>query len=82
MYVGWALIEVCDANAACTTELFNLEEEIPGLSVLENSCLSECDLCARQPYVMLDGAVVSEPHLTDLLNVVRERLSSELEQGG
>lgn len=81
MHIGWALIEVCDANAACTSDLFNLEEEIPGLSVLETGCLSECELCACQPYVMLDGAVLTEPHLSDLLNTLRERLSAQLEQG-
>lgn len=82
MFVGWALVEVCDANAACTPELFSLEEELPGLSVLETSCLSECELCACRPYVIFDGTIITEARVPDLLQALRQRLSTELEQGG
>lgn len=75
----WVLIEVCDANPADCPELFALEQEFPGLTVLENACMSQCDLCARFPYVLLDGELVTAPDTAALLHKVRAELSRRME---
>ena len=75
MAYSLVLIEVCDANRACVPELFNLEAENVSVSVIENSCMSECELCAANPYVFLNGEIVSADSLESLLQTVRERVN-------
>ncbi|MCL6631281.1 MAG: YuzB family protein [Alicyclobacillus herbarius] len=76
---GFILIEVCDANPACVPELFQLEEAFPGVSVLETSCLSECDLCAERPYVFFNAEIVSAMDVPTLLEEVKTRIQEHLE---
>ncbi|MCL6625029.1 DUF1450 domain-containing protein [Alicyclobacillus shizuokensis] len=68
---GFVLIEVCDANPACVSDLFELETEYPAVSVLETPCLSECELCALQPYVFVNGDIVAGDDVPSLLTQVR-----------
>ncbi|WP_067933674.1 DUF1450 domain-containing protein [Alicyclobacillus kakegawensis] len=68
---GFVLIEVCDANPACVPDLFALETEYPAVSVLETSCLSECELCALQAYVFVNGDIVTADDVPSLLARVR-----------
>jgi uncharacterized protein YuzB (UPF0349 family) len=76
MSMGWGLtvIEVCDANPACTESLFALEQEYPFVSVLETACMSQCDLCARRAYVFMDNEIVEAPDVPALLEMLRQRL--------
>lgn len=76
MFGGFIVIEVCDANPASSAELFQLEEEFPGVSVLETGCMSHCELCARNPYVYVDGELVSADTVSDLLILVRSRIQA------
>lgn len=57
MVAGLLLIEVCSGNPACTQALFDLESEHAHVSVLENDCMSFCDLCATTPYVLIEGEI-------------------------
>ncbi|KPV43540.1 DUF1450 domain-containing protein [Alicyclobacillus ferrooxydans] len=75
MYGGFILLEVCDANPAATSELYGLENEYPGLSVMENSCMSECELCAARPYVFLNGELLAASPVEDLMLLIRSRLN-------
>lgn len=79
MYGGFILIEVCDANPAARNELFQLESDYPGVTVMENSCMSECELCARSPYVFLNGELIAQESLDELLVQIRARLSQLLD---
>ncbi|MCL6453275.1 MAG: YuzB family protein [Alicyclobacillus sp.] len=72
----YALIEVCDANPAAQQALYALEEVFPGLSVLETSCLSECELCARRPYVFVDGTRLDAPSVDALIELVKQHLQT------
>ncbi|MCL6515744.1 DUF1450 domain-containing protein [Alicyclobacillus sp.] len=76
---GWILVEVCDANPADIPALMQLEEEFPGVTVLENACMSHCELCARTPYVLVDGEPVTAPNTDELLDRIRAELRSKLE---
>lgn len=72
------MIEVCDANPACVPELFELENEFPGVSVLETSCMSECDVCATSSYVFIDGKLLSADDTNTLLSQLRHRIRESL----
>jgi len=74
---GYLLIECCEANSAYTDLLRNLESEYPGLSVLENSCMSECELCAKNPYVFLNGRIIRAENIESLLVSIREQLEAD-----
>lgn len=76
---GLILIEVCDANAACTEQIYQLEQDYPGVAVLETSCMSECELCATEPYVFLNGEIVREPNPTTLLDTIRAEITKLLQ---
>lgn len=73
---GWTVIEVCDANPACTQELFNLEAEFPFASVLETACMSQCDLCAQRPYVFLNEEIIAAEQVPELIKILRQRLQA------
>jgi uncharacterized protein YuzB (UPF0349 family) len=74
MSFGLILIEVCDINLACTPELLALEEEFPDVSIIENGCMSHCDLCATSPYVFLNGEIIRENTVDKLLGTLRNRI--------
>lgn len=78
MSFGLILIEVCDINLACTPELLALEEEFSDVSIIENGCMSHCDLCATSPYVFLNGEIVREETVDKLISTLRGRID-ELE---
>ncbi|MCL6547866.1 MAG: YuzB family protein [Alicyclobacillus sp.] len=72
------LVEVCDANPADVPELYELEQTHRGVSVVEMSCMSQCELCARQPYVLVNGEVVQASDTGSLIRLVRERVEALL----
>jgi len=76
MSYGLILIEVCDANLACSSELFTLEEEYPQVSVLANECMSHCELCRTSPYVFLNGEIIAAPTLNELIQRIREEVAT------
>lgn len=78
MAFGLVLVEVCDANPACVPELFQFEQQLPGVSVLETSCLSECDLCEQSPYVLVDGQVQEATDMPSLLTLLKQVLTHRL----
>lgn len=80
MSFGFSIVEVCDANPAACTALFDLEEEFPGLSVMENSCMNECELCALRPYAFVDGIRIDAPTVEMLLEQIRLQLLLAAEQ--
>lgn len=77
MYGGFILIEVCDANLASGPELTRLEDEFKGVSVIENSCMSECELCASRSYVFFNSELITADTTGSLLSLLRERIRQE-----
>lgn len=75
MTMALVLIEVCEANRASTNELFALEDAYPGVSVMETSCGSECELCATAPYVFLNGQIISRDSVEELLQTMKDMLT-------
>lgn len=73
MALSVVLVEVCDANAASRPELFELESEYPLMSVMENECMSECELCARHPYVFLNGELLYTDNADELILQIKEK---------
>jgi len=71
MSMGLIVVEVCDANAACTEDLFQLEAELEGVSVLETECMSFCDLCATRPYVFVNGDILDSTDVPSLIDLIR-----------
>jgi len=67
------LIEYCDANEA-NHPLINKLEERNGVSVLETQCMSECELCACEPYVFFNGELLSAESLVELVQLIEQRL--------
>jgi uncharacterized protein YuzB (UPF0349 family) len=78
MSAGLIIVEVCDANPACTDDLFALERDYSGVSVLENMCMSQCDLCAAKPYVFLNGELLAAESVPKLLELVRAQIERTL----
>lgn len=78
MFGGLVLVEVCDANLATDAALLRLEDEFPGVTMLVNDCMSHCELCARTPYALLDGQVVTAATPDDLFQQLRQGVSARL----
>jgi uncharacterized protein YuzB (UPF0349 family) len=75
---GFIVVEVCDANACCTAQLFELEQEFSGVSVLEAACMSHCELCATSPYVFVNGDIITADDVPLLLSAVRTKIEQLL----
>lgn len=73
---GTVIIEVCSSNLACQPSLMSLEEEFADVSVLENDCMSECELCEAFAYVFLNGDKLTAATPTQLMDELRRRLTS------
>lgn len=74
MFGGFILIEVCDANPACCDKLFQLESEYEGVSIIENTCMSECELCASRPYLFLDSQIITAETVDELIAATVSRI--------
>lgn len=73
--LGIHLIEVCDANEAAVPALHQLEEKYP-VTIIENACMTQCELCAMSPYVFFNGEIVTEDNIEALMM----RLEIEIQQ--
>lgn len=73
------LVEVCDANQACRPELFSLESQFSSVDIMETNCMSECDLCAHNPYAFVNGELVEAEHPDTLVEKVKFRIREILE---
>lgn len=74
------IVEVCDANPAACAAVFALEEEFPGIVVMETSCMSECELCASRPYAFIDGLRMDAPTVEQLMANIRAHLALVMQQ--
>lgn len=69
-----------------TPELEKIKEELetdPELDVLETSCLGNCEICAKTPYAMVDGEIITGDTAEELLKNIRkfiEKSRSELDE--
>lgn len=78
--MGIVILEVCESNRAASLDLEALENEYAGISVMRNYCLSECELCAQKPYVMVNGEILAEEDLDSLMSRIRAKIESELNE--
>ncbi|MBX6395089.1 MAG: DUF1450 domain-containing protein [Alicyclobacillaceae bacterium] len=76
----FVVVEVCDINPASALNLTALEEEFPGVSVILNPCLSQCEFCAEHAYAFVNGEIVSDDDPESLLNEIRSRIEAALAQ--
>lgn len=76
---GLIVVDVCESNAACRQELFELESKYPEVSVLESMCMSNCDTCATFPYVLLNGEMVVAQTWDELLTDLTRRIEKIIE---
>ncbi|GAX91815.1 DUF1450 domain-containing protein [Effusibacillus lacus] len=76
--MGILIVEVCESNPAASLPLEVLEDEFAGISVIRSSCLSECELCAQQPYVMVNGDIIAAGSLDSLMGQIRSKIEAEL----
>lgn len=67
---GLIMLEFCDANPAAGLQE-KIQEEFPDITVLENTCMSQCQLCDESWYAMLDGEVVYGNDECDFIDKLR-----------
>jgi uncharacterized protein YuzB (UPF0349 family) len=69
------LIEFCINNlTADVLEVKQTLEKDPSLDVLEYGCLGNCGICARQPYALVDGELVSAETAEELLEKIWQKV--------
>ncbi|WP_018133397.1 DUF1450 domain-containing protein [Effusibacillus pohliae] len=78
--MGIVIVEVCESNPAASLDLEALEETYAGTSVIRNFCLSECELCAQKPYVMVNGEIIVADDFDSLLQAIRAKIESKLDE--
>jgi uncharacterized protein YuzB (UPF0349 family) len=70
MMNGFIILEFCDANPASELQTL-LQNEFPEITILENSCMSECQLCEETWYAFIDGELVSGEDKETFLKEIR-----------
>lgn len=78
--MGIVIVEVCESNSAGELDAESLESHYDGVSVIRNYCLSHCELCAIQPYMLVNGEIVTGDDLESLMKNVREKIEIELSE--
>lgn len=69
------LVEFCINNLTPDViEVKNTLERDPGIDVLEYGCLGNCGICARQPYAMVNGEVITAETGEELLQKIRQAI--------
>lgn len=77
--MGLVVVEICDGNLMARVNLEDiLEEEYPEVTVIENSCLSFCGLCAVRPYALVNGTRIFGKNVDDALAKIRKAIEEEL----
>ncbi|WP_078548436.1 DUF1450 domain-containing protein [Litchfieldia alkalitelluris] len=77
--MGIVVVEICDGSLITEVDVERiLENEFPEVSVLENSCLSFCGMCARRPYAIVNGKRIFAKTTSECLDLIREEIKSEL----
>ncbi|MGP4071362.1 DUF1450 domain-containing protein [Piscibacillus sp. B03] len=77
--MGLVVVEICDGNLMARVNLEDiLEEEYPEVTVIENSCLSFCGLCAVRPYALVNGNRIFGKDVDDALAKIRKAIEEEL----
>jgi uncharacterized protein YuzB (UPF0349 family) len=76
--MGIVIVEVCESNFAAALDVESLEDQYDGVSVMRNYCLSYCELCAKQPYMLVNGEIVMGDDLESLMQNVCKKIENEL----
>lgn len=76
MTYGFILIEVCDANEAAGV-LAEFAIEHPDVVILENECMSHCELCRSAPYALMNGELIVGKTVADLLDQLAARIEQQ-----
>jgi uncharacterized protein YuzB (UPF0349 family) len=76
--LGIVIVEVCDVNPASALELERLEEDFPGTSVIRNSCLSNCTMCATTPFAYVNGELLLHEEREGLWTLIKAMVEQEL----
>lgn len=76
--MGIVIVEICESNPAASLNAESLESEFEGVTVMLSYCLSECALCAENPFMMVNGDIVVADDLENLMDLVRAKISEEL----
>ena len=76
--MGIVIVEVCDVNPAAGLDLIRLEEEYPGVSVIETPCLSNCTICASTPFAYVNGELLANADRDMLWKEIKTAIEAEL----
>ncbi|PTX59132.1 uncharacterized protein YuzB (UPF0349 family) [Melghirimyces profundicolus] len=69
------MVEFCINRLTPDVEkIKNKLENDPEVDVLESPCLGNCEICAKTPYAMVDGEIVTGEDGPDLLKNIRKSI--------
>ncbi|WP_044022273.1 DUF1450 domain-containing protein [Bacillus sp. SG-1] len=77
--MGIVVVEICDGSLINSINLEEiLEGKYPEVSVLENTCLSFCGMCAKRPYAIVNGKRIFAKTAEECLIKIEEHIEKEL----
>jgi uncharacterized protein YuzB (UPF0349 family) len=78
-HMGIIVVEICDGSLITSINLEEiLESKYPEVSVLENTCLSFCGMCAKRPYAIVNGKRIFAKTVEECLEKIEEHIENEL----
>ncbi|WP_246938751.1 DUF1450 domain-containing protein [Bacillus pinisoli] len=79
--MGIVVVEICDASFITQVDVESiLESEYPEVSVIMNTCLSFCGMCAKSPYAIVNGKRVFAKTVEECMDKIRLQIEKELEE--
>ncbi|MGM0845589.1 MAG: DUF1450 domain-containing protein [Bacillota bacterium] len=77
--MGIVVVEICDGSLINSINLEEiLESKYPEVSVLENTCLSFCGMCAKRPYAIVNGKRIFARTAEECLKKIEDHIEIEL----
>jgi len=79
MPLGLVIIEVCSRNAIQSEALEKFILNQPEITLMRMECLNNCTLCTVQPFVQVNGKLVTARSAEKCMTRAKEEVTKELQ---
>jgi len=79
MPLGLVIVEVCSRNAIQSEILEQFIRDQPESTLMRMECLNNCTLCTVQPFVQVNGKLVTARSAEKCMTRAKEEVAKELQ---
>ncbi|MGE7768286.1 DUF1450 domain-containing protein [Peribacillus sp. NPDC096540] len=76
--MGIVIVEVCDMSLLSSSELENILETHPEVTVMRYECMDICNLCKMRPYALVNGKKIYAKSTEECIELIKNEVEKEL----